>query len=143
MASPEDDYDSSDDEGTGEYLTIAEQAAKAEKKTKGDNIRDDIWDEEVEHLTMSVKLWSLVCLPSIFLHSSYLHYLILENVVERESRANEQIPELEGQGLLKRISPIDRLDNIMLRCQVDYESVKQLAKELKVILDDYIYEAVQ
>jgi len=43
-------------------LTIAEQAAKAEKKTKGDNIKDDIWDEEVEHLTMSVKLWSLVCL---------------------------------------------------------------------------------
>jgi hypothetical protein len=41
-------------------LTIAEQAAKAEKKTKGDNIKDDIWDEEVEHLTMSVKLWSLV-----------------------------------------------------------------------------------
>jgi hypothetical protein len=44
-------------------LTIAEQAAKAEKKTKGDNIKDDIWDEEVEHLTMSVKLWSLVRFP--------------------------------------------------------------------------------
>jgi len=44
-------------------LTIAEQAAKAEKKTKGDNIKDDIWDEEVEHLTMSVKLWSLVRYP--------------------------------------------------------------------------------
>ena len=44
-------------------MTIAEQAAKAEKKTKGDNIKDDIWDEEVEHLTMSVKLWSLVRYP--------------------------------------------------------------------------------
>ena len=44
-------------------MTIAEQAAKAEKKTKGDNIKDDIWDEEVEHLTMSVKLWSLVRFP--------------------------------------------------------------------------------
>lgn len=57
-------------------MTIAEQAAKAEKKTKGDNIKDDIWDEEVEHLTMSVKLWSLVCLSSTFLQSSYLHYLL-------------------------------------------------------------------
>jgi origin recognition complex subunit 5 len=63
LASPEDDYDSSEGEGQGEgeYLTIAEQAAKAEKKTKKDNIKDDIWDEQVEHLTMSVKLWSLVC----------------------------------------------------------------------------------
>jgi origin recognition complex subunit 5 len=60
LATPEDDYDSSSEGEQGEYLTIAEQAAKAEKKTKGDNIKDDIWDEEVEHLTMSVKLWSLV-----------------------------------------------------------------------------------
>jgi hypothetical protein len=30
----------------------------------------------------------------------------------------------------------------MLRCEVDYENVKRLAKDLKVILDDYIYEAV-
>jgi len=43
---------------------------------------------------------------------------------------------------LKRVSPNDRLDNIMLRCEVDYETVKTLAKELKVVLDDYIYEAV-
>jgi hypothetical protein len=31
----------------------------------------------------------------------------------------------------------------MLRCEVDYETVKGLAKDLKIILDDYIYEAVQ
>lgn len=59
------------------------------------------------------------------------------------SEADDQIPELEAQGLLKRVSPIDRLDNIMLRCEVDYETVKTLAKGLKVVLDDYIYEAVQ
>jgi origin recognition complex subunit 5 len=60
IASLEDDYDSQDSAGEGEYLTIAEQAAKAESKTRKDNIKDDIWDEEVEHLTMSVKIWSLV-----------------------------------------------------------------------------------
>jgi hypothetical protein len=60
-----------------------------------------------------------------------------------EEVADIQIPELEGKGLLKRVSPVDRLDNIMLRCEVDYETVKSLAKELKVVLDDYIYEAVQ
>jgi hypothetical protein len=31
----------------------------------------------------------------------------------------------------------------MLRCELDYESVKILAKDLKIVLDDYIYEAVQ
>jgi hypothetical protein len=57
-------------------LTIAEQAAKAEKKTKGDNIKDDIWDEEVEHLMMSVKLWSLVCRFICSIPSQGLSYTV-------------------------------------------------------------------
>ena len=80
LATPEDDYDSSSDGEQGEYLTIAEQAAKAEKKTKGDNIKDDIWDEEVEHLTMSVKLWSLVC---------HHVYLVVNQKVSYGLRAHE------------------------------------------------------
>jgi origin recognition complex subunit 5 len=127
-------------------LTIAEQAAKAEKKTKGDNIKDDIWDEEVEHLTMSVKLWSLVRFslsPCPVLRFPLSHTPFEDERLSSQEVADRQIPELEGKGLLKRVSPVDRLDNIMLRCEVDYETVKTLAKELKVILDDYIYEAVQ
>lgn len=57
------------------------------------------------------------------------------------SRTDFQIPELESQGLLRRMSPVDRLDNIMLRCEVEYEEVKSLAKELKITLDEYLYEA--
>lgn len=30
----------------------------------------------------------------------------------------------------------------MLRCELDYESVTSLAKELRFVLDDYIYEAI-
>ena len=39
------------------------------------------------------------------------------------------------------MSPVDRLDNIMLRCETEYEDVKTLAKELKITLDEYLYEA--
>lgn len=54
------------------------------------------------------------------------------------------LPELESQGLLKRVSPPDRLDNIMLRCEIDYEMAKNLAKDSKLgfTLDDYLYEAI-
>ncbi|TXT08935.1 hypothetical protein VHUM_02409 [Vanrija humicola] len=52
------------------------------------------------------------------------------------------IPELEAQGLLKRVSPVDRLDNVMLRCEIDYETTKTLAKALKITLDEYLYEAM-
>ncbi|OXH19389.1 origin recognition complex subunit 5 [Cryptococcus neoformans A1-35-8] len=54
------------------------------------------------------------------------------------------LPELEAQGLLKRVSPPDRLDNIMLRCEIDYETAKNLAKDSKLgfTLDDYLYEAI-
>lgn len=67
LPTPEDDDSgsSSDEDGTrGDYLTIAEQAARAERKSRKDNVKDDMWDEEVEHLTMSVKLWSMVHPPS-------------------------------------------------------------------------------
>ncbi|WWC70029.1 uncharacterized protein I206_103973 [Kwoniella pini CBS 10737] len=52
------------------------------------------------------------------------------------------ISNLEFKGFLKRISPIDRLDNIMIRCEVDYEFIKELSKELKLILDEYLYESI-
>lgn len=67
LSTTEEEYDSdrSSDGGRGEYLTIAEQAAKAEKRSRRDTLKDDVWDEHVEHLTMSVKLWSMVCLSLI------------------------------------------------------------------------------
>ena len=39
------------------------------------------------------------------------------------------------------MSPMDRLDNITMRCEVDYEEVKSIAKELRLTLDEYLYEA--
>ena len=48
---------------------------------------------------------------------------------------------METQGLLRRLSPPDRLDNIMLRCEVDYETAKTTAKDLSISLDEYLYEA--
>lgn len=39
------------------------------------------------------------------------------------------------------MSPADRLDNITLRCEIDYEEVKSIAKDLKITLDEYLYEA--
>ena len=65
-----------------------------------------------------------------------------EEFVDRLGRyADTQIPELESQGLLRRMSPPDRLDNITMRCEVDYEEVKSIAKDLRITLDEYLYEA--
>ena len=52
-----------------------------------------------------------------------------------------QIPELEAHGLLRRVSPPDRLDNVMLRCELDIETARALAKDLRITLDEYLYEA--
>ncbi len=52
-----------------------------------------------------------------------------------------KIPELEAQGLLRRVSPPERLDNVMLRCEIDYDVAKTLAKDLRITLDEYLYEA--
>lgn len=40
--------------------SIDELAARATKRRKREVERDERWEDEVEHLTMSVKLWSLV-----------------------------------------------------------------------------------
>jgi origin recognition complex subunit 5 len=68
---------------------------------------------------------------------------VLAQVLDLRTRADDQIPEFETQGLLKRVSPPDRLDNVMLRCEADYEVAKDLARELKIVLDEYIYEGMQ
>jgi origin recognition complex subunit 5 len=106
-------YGSDDDEDTedlGAYPSAAQLQARAERRLLRDREKQDKWDDEVDHLTMSVKLWAM-------------------------------IPELEGQGILRRMSPPDRLDNVVLRCEVDYETAKTLAKELRFSLDEYLYEA--
>ncbi|ORY21095.1 origin recognition complex subunit 5 C-terminus-domain-containing protein [Naematelia encephala] len=82
----------------------------ADRKRQRDGEREEVWEQEVEHLTMSVKLWG-------------------------------NIPELEAMGLLRRISPQDRLDAVVLRCEAGYDVVKTLARELGIILDEYLYEA--
>jgi origin recognition complex subunit 5 len=98
LPTPEDDqsdhsHSSDDDPGLGEYLTIAEQAAKAEKRGKKDGLKDDMWDEEVEHLTMSVKLWSLVCPDPPFQSLLFCHKdrmeIEKENDKSLDSRARE------------------------------------------------------
>ena len=38
------------------------------------------------------------------------------------------------------MSPVDRLDNVMLRCELDYDTAHILAKDLKITLDNYLYE---
>ncbi|OCF40367.1 origin recognition complex subunit 5 [Kwoniella heveanensis CBS 569] len=96
--------------GGDAYLSVAQLAAKAERKRKRENERERRWDDEVDGIAMSAKLWSM-------------------------------IPQLESQGLLRRTSPQDRLDNITLRCEIDYEAAKTLAKELRITLDEYLYEA--
>lgn len=108
-------YDSSDNEEenvfrTGRYVTAAEAEVKARRKRDREIELEEDWEDYVDHLTFSVKLWQL-------------------------------IPELEIQGLLKRTSPPDRLDNVMLRCEVEYDTVRDLAHGLKITLDEYLYEA--
>ncbi|WVW83954.1 hypothetical protein I302_105977 [Kwoniella bestiolae CBS 10118] len=102
---------SSEEEERDDWLpSVAEQSAKVERKRKRDNEQERRWDESVEELAMSVKVWGLIL-------------------------------QLESQGLLKRMSPVDRLDNIMIRCEIGYETAKTLAKDLKFNLDEYLYEA--
>ncbi|WWC62008.1 uncharacterized protein I303_104595 [Kwoniella dejecticola CBS 10117] len=96
--------------GVSANVSVQRQREKVEKKRKRDNEREKKWDEHVEELTMSTKLWSLII-------------------------------NLEAQGLIKRVSPTDRLDNVMLRCEVGYEVAKDLSKELRITLDEYLYEA--
>ncbi|WVF71487.1 hypothetical protein IAT40_006293 [Kwoniella sp. CBS 6097] len=108
---------SSDDENRDELdrwaasRSVAELAAKVDRKRKRENDREKRWDDQVDGIAMSTKLWSM-------------------------------IPQLESHGLLRRTSPQDRLDNITLRCEIDYETAKTLAKELKITLDEYLYESI-
>ncbi|KAJ9102874.1 hypothetical protein QFC19_004602 [Naganishia cerealis] len=50
------------------------------------------------------------------------------------------IRELEGIRLLNRISPKDRLDNILLRCEAPKEMVLDFARQVKVDLTTYLVE---
>jgi len=106
---PTNEYSSSEDEDEDVYPSAAQAQAKDDRRKARERDREDRWDDEVDHLTMSVSLWAM-------------------------------IPELEAQGLLKRVSPPDRLDNVMLRCEADYETTQTVAKELRITLDEYLYE---
>ncbi|KAJ9114004.1 hypothetical protein QFC22_005822 [Naganishia vaughanmartiniae] len=50
------------------------------------------------------------------------------------------IRELEGLRLLNRVSPKDRLDNILLRCEAPKEMVLEFARQVKVDLTSYLVE---
>jgi origin recognition complex subunit 5 len=53
--------DSSEDEPERTYLpTVEMQRAKAARRRDREIERDEMWEDEVDHLTMSVKLWGLV-----------------------------------------------------------------------------------
>jgi origin recognition complex subunit 5 len=101
------ELDASDDEDADPFASPAAATRRRERQIA----RDDVWEDHVDHLAFSTRLWAL-------------------------------IPELEAQGLVRRASPVDRLDNVMLRCEVDYETTKSVAKEIRVVLDEYLYEAV-
>jgi origin recognition complex subunit 5 len=87
------------------YQSLAETQRRRDEEIE----LDERWEDEVDHLAHSTRLWSLV-------------------------------PELEGQGLLRRTSPADRLDNVTLRCELDYDAARDIARELRLTLDDYLYE---
>ncbi|KAL7421631.1 hypothetical protein Q5752_003400 [Cryptotrichosporon argae] len=91
-------------------VNTAAVVARLERRRAHEIEADEQWEDVVDALTMSAKLWAL-------------------------------IPELESQGLLRRVSPVDRLDNVQLRCEADYETAKTFAKELRITLDEYLYEA--
>ncbi|CAK9781969.1 hypothetical protein CC85DRAFT_138693 [Cutaneotrichosporon oleaginosum] len=91
--------------GYDAYQTVAETERRRDEEIE----LDERWEDEVDHLAHSTRLWSL-------------------------------IPELEGQGLLRRTSPADRLDNVTLRCELDYDGARDIARELRFTLDDYLYE---
>lgn len=106
---PEDEATDEQSQQPEVYLPPAEAAARAKRRRELEIEREERWEDEVDQLAFSTKLWSL-------------------------------IPELESRKLLYRVSPIDRLDNIMLRCEIEYEMARNLAKELKIVLDEYLYE---
>jgi origin recognition complex subunit 5 len=56
----------SEGEGDGEDWppSIAQATAKAKRKRAREVERDERWEDEVDHLTMSVKLWSMVSDPT-------------------------------------------------------------------------------
>ncbi|BEJ15621.1 hypothetical protein CspHIS471_0502260 [Cutaneotrichosporon sp. HIS471] len=91
--------------GYDAYQSLAESERRRDEEME----LDERWEDEVDHLAHSTRLWSL-------------------------------IPELEGQGLLRRTSPSDRLDNVTLRCEIDYDTARDIARELRFTLDDYLYE---
>ncbi|BEI92601.1 uncharacterized protein CcaverHIS019_0502290 [Cutaneotrichosporon cavernicola] len=91
--------------GYDAYQSLAESERRRDEEME----LDERWEDEVDHLAHSTRLWSL-------------------------------IPELEGQGLLRRTSPSDRLDNVTLRCEIDYDTARDIARDLRFTLDDYLYE---
>lgn len=59
--------DDSEDSGD-EYSTVAQRLARVEKRRRKDAEREERWDDEVDHLTMSVRLWALVSgLSTVFI----------------------------------------------------------------------------
>lgn len=59
------DASGSDTSDVDEYATIAQRQSKIEKRRRREAERNERWDDEVDHLTMSVRLWSLVSLDGI------------------------------------------------------------------------------
>jgi origin recognition complex subunit 5 len=56
----ESSSDESDSGGDAWPVSVSQAAAKAARKRAREVERDQRWEDEVDHLTMSVKLWSLV-----------------------------------------------------------------------------------
>lgn len=109
-----------------------EAKRKAKREREREMQRTLEWEDDVEELSRSVGLFGMVSPAAI-------HHL-----GQRRERADNhvslQIPELENLRLLCRISPRDRLDNIVLRCEASREMVEEYAKSLKVDLQTYLSE---
>ena len=60
----EPSYDYSSDEDGDQWLPSVEHARKREeRRRKRDTEREELWEDEVDHLTMSIGLWSMVSDP--------------------------------------------------------------------------------
>jgi origin recognition complex subunit 5 len=121
------------------YSRAERESKRAERKRKREVEKEERWEEYVDDMSMSVSLWSMV---SFSPHSTApMPTSWWYGAGSICACADLKIPDLEAQGLVKRVSPPERLDSVQIRCEIGYEAAVGLAKEVGIVLDEYLYEA--
>ncbi|KAF9584368.1 Origin recognition complex subunit 5 [Lunasporangiospora selenospora] len=67
-------------------------------------------------------------------------YSILDEEIEENVNVHTQIASLVSLRLLQRVTPMDKLDSIKCKCNVSYDTIKELAKSTKFNIDKYLYD---